>query len=91
MSDWGIDQPGARRVVLAEGVVLAGDLHLTPAPTYPPGPETPLEMLNRADPFFALITREGGVAFVPKAQVVVVSCREPSPLRSIPTGSPRPS
>ena len=36
-------------------------------------------MLNRADPFFALIPREGGVVFLPKAGVSVVACPEPSP------------
>jgi hypothetical protein len=31
-------------------------------------------MLNRSEPFFALTLAEGGVAFVSKAQVAVVSC-----------------
>ena len=46
---------------------------------YPPGPETPLEMLDRADAFFAL-TLAGGVTFIPKTQVVVVSCRNQATL-----------
>jgi hypothetical protein len=74
MSDWGITTKVPAEVVLVEGLVLAGDLHLYARPTYPPGPETPLEMLNRADVFFAL-TLNGDVTFVPKAQVVVVTCR----------------
>lgn len=74
MSDWGITTKVPAEVTLAEGIVLAGDLHLYARPTYPPGPETPLEMLNREDAFFAL-TLDGGVTFVPKAQVVAVSCR----------------
>ena len=74
MSDWGITTKVPAEVVLVEGIVLAGDLHLYARPTYPPGPETPLEMLNRADVFFAL-TLNGGVTFVPKSQVVVVTCR----------------
>ena len=74
MNDWGTTTKVPAEVVLSEGIVLAGDLHLYARPTYPPGPETVLEMLNRGDTFFAL-TVEGGVTFVPKAQVVVVSCR----------------
>ena len=75
MSDWGITTKVPAEVVLAEGIVLAGDLHLYARTTYPPGPETPLEMLNREDAFFAL-TLDGGVTFIPKTQVVVVSCRD---------------
>jgi hypothetical protein len=75
MSDWGITTKVPAEVVLAEGIVLAGDLHLYARPTYPPGPETVLEMLNRAETFFAL-TLEGAVTFIPKSQVVVVSCRD---------------
>lgn len=79
MSDWGITTNKVQaEVVLAEGIVLAGDLHLYARPTYPPGPETPLEMLNRSDAFFAL-TLAGAVTFVPKSQVVVVSCRHQEP------------
>jgi len=32
-------------------------------------------MLNRDDPFFALTLADGGVSFVSKAQVAVVSCQ----------------
>ncbi|HUR94936.1 MAG TPA: hypothetical protein VMY76_10160 [Gemmatimonadales bacterium] len=75
MSDWGITTKVPAEVVLAEGIVLAGDLHLYARPTYPPGPETVLEMLNRTETFFAL-SKDGTVTFIPKAQVVVVSCRD---------------
>lgn len=75
MSDWGITTKVPAEVVLAEGIVLAGDLHLYARTTYPPGPETPLEMLNRDDAFFAL-TLDGDVTFIPKTQVIVVSCRD---------------
>ena len=54
MSDWGITTKVPAEVMLVEGIVLSGDLHLYARPTYPPGPETPLEMLNREDAFFAL-------------------------------------
>src|SRR5678816_1635019 len=79
MSDWGSTSRISARVTLADGAVLEGELHLASRPSYPPGPETPIEMLNRADPFFALIPREGGVVFLPKAGVSVVACPEPSP------------
>ena len=46
----------------------------------PPDTESPLEMLNRAEPFFALTLEQGEVAFVSKAQVAVVSCRDQMPL-----------
>lgn len=80
MSDWGLTNRVPAEVALAEGVVLEGDLHLLTRPTYPPGPETPLEMLNRSNAFFALTLTAGGVALVPKAQVVVISCHEGGPL-----------
>jgi hypothetical protein len=76
MSDWGATQRVAARVVLAEGVVLAGHLHLLARATSPSETESPLEMLNRDEPFFALTREEGGVTFVSKAQVAVVSCQE---------------
>jgi hypothetical protein len=80
MSDWGATQRVTARIVLAEGVVLAGDLHLLRRATYPTDSESPLEMLNRDDPFFALTLPEGGVVFVSKAQVAVVGCENLSPL-----------
>jgi hypothetical protein len=75
MTDWGATQRVSARVVLAEGVVLAGELHLLARTTSPADSESPLEMLNRDDPFFALTLAQGGVAFVSKAQVAVVSCQ----------------
>jgi hypothetical protein len=80
MSDWGAIQRVSAQVVLADGAVLEGDLHLAARATYPADTESPLEMLNRADPFFALSLQQGGVAFVSKAQAAVVSCRDQSPL-----------
>lgn len=76
MSDWGLTNRVPAQVSLAEGLVLEGELHLLTRFSYPPGPETPLEMLNRPDPFFALTLPSGGVSLVSKAQVVAVSCRE---------------
>jgi hypothetical protein len=80
MSDWGATHRVPAKVVLAEGVVLAGDLHLLVGATFPSDTESPLEMLNRDDPFFALTQPEGGVTFVSKAQVSVVSCHDQKPL-----------
>jgi hypothetical protein len=81
MSDWGATQRLAAEVVLADGVVLEGDLHLATRTAYPLDTESPLEMLNRPEPFFALTLQQGEVAFVSKAQVAVVSCRDQLPLR----------
>jgi hypothetical protein len=80
MSDWGATQRVPAKVLLAEGVVLAGDLHLLARTASALDPESPLEMLNREDPFFALSLKEGGVAFVSKSQVSVVSCQDQAPL-----------
>ena len=80
MRDWGSTRRVAATAVLAEGMVLEGELHLLARTAWPSGPETPLEILNRAEPFFALTLRDGGVAFVAKDQAAVVSCRNQSPL-----------
>lgn len=80
MSDWGSTNRLPAHVSLVEGIVLDGDLHLLTRPAYPPhGSETPLEMLNRPDSFFALTLPEGGVALVPKAQVLEINCPEDVP------------
>jgi hypothetical protein len=80
MSDWGSTYRLPAHVALTEGVVLDGDLHLLTRPAYPPGgSETPLEMLNRSEPFFALTLGEGGVALVPKARVLEITCQEDVP------------
>lgn len=80
MSDWAATQRVAAEVVLADGVVLEGDLHLATRTAYHADTESPLDMLNRAEPFFALTLQQGEVAFVSKAQVAVVSCRDQTPL-----------
>lgn len=80
MSDWGTTNRVPAEALLAEGIVVSGDLHVLARDTYPPGPETPLEMLNRPEMFFALTLPDGSVTFMPKAQVAVVSCRDQTPL-----------
>lgn len=81
MSDWGSTNRLPAQVALVEGVVIDGDLHLLTRPAYPQpgGSETPLEMLNRPDAFFALTLPEGGVALVPKARVLEITCAEDVP------------
>ena len=76
MSDWGTTNRVPAEVTLAEGLVVKGDLHVLARDTYPPGPETPLEMLNRPEVFFALALPDGSVTFMPKLQVAVVSCHD---------------
>ncbi|HZE74147.1 MAG TPA: hypothetical protein VE091_02490 [Gemmatimonadales bacterium] len=77
--DWGSIRQEAAQVLLAEGIVIDGSLHLLLRLQYPPGPETPIEMLNRIDPFFALTGSSGGVLFVPKAQTAMVTCHHQAP------------
>ncbi len=79
MSDWGATRRISAEVILADGVVLEGDMHLVASAAYPLSSESPLEMLNRPEPFFALTLGEGEVAFVSKAQVAMVSCRDENP------------
>ncbi|HTC22939.1 MAG TPA: hypothetical protein VK688_01170 [Gemmatimonadales bacterium] len=73
--NWGTILQEAARVLLADGVPIDGSLHLLSRIDYPQGPETPLDMLNRSDPFFALTRSDGGVLFIPKAQAAVITCR----------------
>jgi hypothetical protein len=80
MSDWGTTIRVPAEATLAEGIVIRGDLHVLARDTYPPGPETPLEMLNRPEVFFALTLADGSVTFMPKAQVAVVACHDQAPL-----------
>jgi len=84
MSDWGSTNRVPARVTLVEGLTVEGELHLLTRPAYPPGPETPLEMLNRPDAFFALTVNGAAAAFIPKSQVVEISCLQDVPLYSDP-------
>jgi hypothetical protein len=81
MSDWGSTNRLPAHVALIEGVVIDGDLHLLTRPAYPQpgGSETPLEMLNRPDAYFALTLPDGGVALVPKARVLEITCPDDVP------------
>jgi hypothetical protein len=81
MSDYGSTNRLPAHVALVERIQLDGDLHLLTRPTYPQpgGSETPLEMLNRPDAYFALTLRDGGVALVPKSQVLEITCPDDVP------------
>jgi hypothetical protein len=81
MNDWGATQRVPAEVVLAQGGVLTGELHLLARTAYPLDPESPLEMLNRSEPFFALTLGEGGAVFVSKTQVSVLACWGQNPLQ----------
>lgn len=74
MSDWARTHRVPAAVMLAGGEVVIGDLHLQPHVPHRDGPESPIELLNRGDPFFAVAVAEGGVAFFAKDRVAVVSC-----------------
>jgi hypothetical protein len=65
-------------VILAEGTVIDGDLHLQVRVAHHDGPETPEELLNRHEPFFAMSLAHGEVVFVSKAQVAAVSWKAPA-------------
>lgn len=72
MSDYRIEK--TRReltVVLADGSKLKGDVFLRSVSRYRTRPEDPVDLLNDADPFFAL-ERAGETLIVAKAQVTKV-------------------
>ena len=73
-SDWVATHRVPAAVMLAGGEVVIGDLHLQSRVPHRDGPESPIDLLNRPDPFFAVAVAEGGVAFFAKQRVAVVSC-----------------
>ena len=78
-SDWASTERVSAEITLADGTVLAGEIHVQPRVAHHEGAETPVEMLNRTEPFFVL-SHEGGVLFLSKAQVAYVSCGAQPPL-----------
>lgn len=80
---WGAVRQAAAQVVLADGTLVDGRLHLLCRPSAHAGFESPLEMLNREAPFFALTRPGGGVLFVAKAQAAIVSCPHEEPLDTL--------
>lgn len=66
-------------VLVVGGRVLAGCLHVQPLSSTHTGPETPEDMLNRADEFFPLTGEEPGTLFVAKDQVLAVGIATTEP------------
>ena len=62
------------RVTLNDGTSVEGEIFLQTATRLHTGSETPVDMLNRPERFFALLLFSGDVKLVGKAQVVVVTC-----------------
>lgn len=69
MTDWAATTRLPARVILAEGMVIQGDLHLQPRVAWRDGPETATELLNRPEAFFVMSLPSGEVVFVAKEQV----------------------
>lgn len=76
MNDWASTRRIPARVLLAEGLVIQGEVHLQPRVAWRDGPETPVEMLNRPDAFFPLSLPHGDIVFVAKEQVAAVLYEE---------------
>ena len=74
MSDWATTRRLPAAVTLAGGDVAIGELHLQPIVAHHDGPESPVEMLNRAEEFFPLALADGGVIFLSKSTVAFVAC-----------------
>lgn len=69
MSEYRIEkQRRGLKLVLADGSKLAGDVFLRSVSRYRSRPEDPADLLNDAEPFFAL-DRKGEAVLVAKAQV----------------------
>lgn len=77
MNEWGSMTRIGTVATLGDGEVLPGYLHVLGAVPYRTGPETPLEMLNRPDGFFAMTFDDGGVLLLSKSQVVMAVCQTP--------------
>lgn len=83
ISHWASTERTRAEITLAGQVVVTGELHLQPRVAHHEGAETPLEMLNRPDPFFPVTLGGGEIAFLAKAQVLRVAC-DPSVLDTDP-------
>jgi hypothetical protein len=66
----------AVRIVLVGGEAQAGEIYLAERVPQHSGPETPLEMLNRPDPFFPFCPKDGEVLLVAKAATVAVEVHQ---------------
>jgi len=77
MNEWAATTRLAARVILAEGMVIQGDLHLQPRVAWRDGPETATELLNRDEAFFVMSLPSGEVVFVAKEQVAALVYHTP--------------
>lgn len=69
------------RLLLTQGISRPGSLYLYERAPQHDGAESPLDMLNRADPFFPFQPEEGdGVMLVAKAHTVTVAVDHQAPI-----------
>lgn len=73
MNDWATTQRVHGEVVFTSGESLQGDVHLQYRRGAPGNTESPLEMLNRSEAFFALTLGDDDVRLVAKSQVIAVA------------------
>jgi hypothetical protein len=57
-AEWASTHRVPAAITLSGGEVVIGDLHLQSRVPHRDGPESPIELLNRADPFFAVAVAE---------------------------------
>jgi hypothetical protein len=70
MSTWGSTVRQQVEITLTDRRLIAGEIHLQPYAQNHAGQETPIDLLNRIDPFFA-VTLDGEVPiFLSKAHVL---------------------
>ena len=73
MSQWQETYRVPATITLSEGASIEGEIHLQTLTAVHEGRETPVEMLNRPERFFAVSLPSGDATLVCKAQVVVVT------------------
>ncbi len=71
--DWGDTVRIKAEVHATGGRTFSGFLHLLPFASIHLGPETPEDVLNRDEAFFALTDQQEHTIFIAKAQVLVVA------------------
>ena len=71
--DWGDTVRIKAEVRATGGRTFSGFLHLLPFASIHLGPETPEDVLNRNDAFFALTDQQEHTIFIAKAQVLAVA------------------
>ena len=64
------------RLRLADGEQIGGEIYVAERVPQHSGPETPLEMLNRPEPFFPFRPTDGKVMLVAKAAIVDVEVHQ---------------